>query len=357
MQQLFEEIVANDRFNMRTLLAGVEPILNVDQDIAEALTKLKVALGENDYQRLIQSIIRQVFFIELVKVPKIESTKMRVRWYEQLRDDPRYCSYDESLEIARDLIKHVAEEWLSSESRSEELKLFFEHALLPYELPIDYSQVVTGNPIHQKGNLVWVDDPLIARTLKLRAYLTDESQHQHAVLFKKALDDKIKIKAYLTDRALTGVNKTNREKRWETHPAGVQFATRFTCLKIEYTLLVQLCSFEGFPSDVREALQRQGVLPSEIQLYRCPIIMEPMSFEKFKEELLNPQHGRSSFQVGHLNPLKLNSTDRSESAGHTEDNIGWVSADGNRIQGHLSLADTRALLRRISRNYEELSPV
>jgi hypothetical protein len=116
---------------------------------------------------------------------------------------------------------------------------------------------------------------------------------------------------------------------------------------------VQLCGFEGFPADVKEALQEQGVLPGEIATYRCPVTQEPLSFAAFREELLNPQAGRSRFQVGHLNPLKLApDEDKPEGYGHTADNIGWISADGNRIQGHLSLADTRALLRKVARNYE-----
>ena len=35
-----------------------------------------------------------VFLIELVKVPKIETTKFRMRWFGQLEGDPRYCSFD-----------------------------------------------------------------------------------------------------------------------------------------------------------------------------------------------------------------------------------------------------------------------
>jgi hypothetical protein len=51
-----------------------------------------------------------------------------------------------------------------------------------------------------------------------------------------------------------------------------------------------------------------------------------------------------------LNPLKL-SVD-GEAAGHTANNISWISADGNRIQGSLSLNDVRKLIQRISQNYE-----
>jgi len=39
------------------------------------------------------------------------------------------------------------------------------------------------------------------------------------------------------------------------------------------------------------------------------------------------------------------------SLGHTGNNVSWISQDGNRIQGHLSLEETRALLSRIGENY------
>jgi hypothetical protein len=81
-----------------------------------------------------------------------------------------------------------------------------------------------------------------------------------------------------------------------------------------------------------------------------------MSFPLFREALLNPQHGKSDFQVGHLNPLKLDEPGNNV-AGHTADNISWISGDGNRIQGSLSLSNVQQLLRKIAANYEELGRV
>jgi hypothetical protein len=77
-----------------------------------------------------------------------------------------------------------------------------------------------------------------------------------------------------------------------------------------------------------------------------------MSFSAFRAELQNPTHGKSNFQVGHLNPLKLDDPTGGAS-GHTADNISWVSANGNRIQGSLSLSEVRDLLRKIAANYAE----
>ena len=68
---------------------------------------------------------------------------------------------------------------------------------------------------------------------------------------------------------------------------------------------------------------------------------------------MNPQHGRSSFQVSHLDPLKLNATGDEVEFGHKAENIGWISSDGIRIRGGLSLHETRDLLKTISQNYEQ----
>jgi hypothetical protein len=188
------------------------------------------------------------------------------------------------------------------------------------------------------------------RTLKLRKFLTEPATSPDATFFSTVLEDKIKVKTYLTDRVLTGEHKTNREKRWEVYPHSVHFATRRTCMAIEYTLIQQLCAFGGFPDQSRELLQAQGVLPAELPVFRCPVTLDPMSFSAFHDELMNPTHGKSDFQIGHLNPLKLDDPTGAAS-GHAADNISWVSADGNRIQGSLGLAEVRTLLRRVADNY------
>jgi hypothetical protein len=89
-----------------------------------------------------------------------------------------------------------------------------------------------------------------------------------------------------------------------------------------------------------------------MEIFRCPITLEPLVFQEFKEELLNPTHGKSNFQVGHLNPLKLDDPS-SILAGHTPQNIAWISANGNRIQGSMSIEEVRSLLKNIAHNYED----
>jgi hypothetical protein len=79
--------------------------------------------------------------------------------------------------------------------------------------------------------------------------------------------------------------------------------------------------------------------------------MEPFSFTDFRRGVEDPAHGKSNFQVGHMNPLKAVNDD--PSSGHTAQNISWISSNGNRIQGHLSLRETRAMIHRIYERYQE----
>lgn len=343
---------------MGALCDATWPLIETHPQTRIHQASLKSQLGGH-FRALSNAILRHVFLIELVKVPKIESTKFRVRWYQQLEGDPRECSFDECLSIAAQLLAELPD-WLQDSSHADLLKLFFEESILPYEAPLDYRQRPARDDnttrIHRLGNLAWAYDDLMLRTLKLRKFLRDPTTSPDSQFFRRVLDDKIKIKTYLTDRALTGPYKTNREKRWETHPHSVQFATRTTALEIEYRLITQLCAFDGFPPAAREVLEAQGILPETLGVFRCPVTQEPMSFPLFRDALRNPQHGKSVFQVGHLNPLMLDEP-VNDAAGHTADNISWISEDGNRIQGPLSLTSVRRLLRRIAANYERLGLV
>jgi hypothetical protein len=354
MQAEIERLLAEDRFSMPTLCDAILPLIERHASFAPTVPTLQRLLGQN-YRKLVCAIIRHVFLIELVKVPKIETTKVRFRWFSQLENDQRYCSFDECLSMAEDLLVEIANGWLVNQANKEILQLFFNHSLLSYEVPLDYDArpplADSITRIHRCGNLRWIATDTMRRTLKLRQFLTNPATSPDAEFFKRALADKIKVKTHLTDRVLTGDFKTNREKRWEVHPHSVHFADRRTCLAIEYTLVTQLCAFEGFPERSREILQGEGILPAQLETFRCPVTLDMMSFPQFREELMNPVMGKSNFQVGHLNPLKLDAAD-GQVSGHTSDNISWVSADGNRVQGSLSLVQVRSLLRRVASNYE-----
>jgi hypothetical protein len=353
MQNEIESIIAAERFSMPALASRVWPLVEARPEITPLVVTLRGRLG-NHYDDLLCAILRHVFLIELVKVPKIDSTKFRTRWFEQLEGDPRRCDFAECVDMARDLLTDLAGGWLDVPENDELLRLCFDHSLLPYEVPIDYQDRGTGDAggrIHRRRNLLWTSTPTMLRTLKLRKYLKDPSTSPDSKFFSAVLEDKIKVKTYLTDRVLTGEHKTNREKRWEVHPNSVHFANRRTCMAVEYTLIQQLCAFEGFPKRSHDMLQIQGILPAEFAVFRCPVTLDPMSFDAFHDELMNPIHGKSSFQVGHLNPLKLDDPTAAAS-GHSPENISWISADGNRIQGSLGLNGVRTLLRRVASNYE-----
>ena len=355
LQSTIETVVEKERFSMPTLYELAWPLIEQHSGVAGRVDALHSAFGER-YRRLGYTILRHVFLIELVKVPKIETTKVRVRWYPELEGDQRFCSFQECLDIASDLVETLLSRELAVPLFAEAMSLLDEVGILPYESPIDYQtrplSTDTQTRIHRRGNVIWLCDETMMQTLRLRKRLTSPTTSPDAAFFRRVLDDKVKIKTYLTDRVLTGEHKTNREKRWEVHPRSVHFALRRSCMAIEHVLLTQVCAFEGFPENFRAILQAQEkILPGNLPTYCCPITLEPMSFSAFRDELMNPVHGKSNFQVGHLNPLKLDSPNDQQS-GHTAENIGWISAHGNRIQGSLGLADVRDLLRRISLNYE-----
>ncbi|MCZ7673089.1 MAG: hypothetical protein M5U34_41200 [Chloroflexi bacterium] len=212
-------------------------------------------------------------------------------------------------------------------------------------------------PIHYQQNIYLFWDELSSKIAELRQLLRNGPYTR----FFKSAYSKIVVKTYLTDRVLTGEHKTNREKRWEVHPGSVHFALRRDCLEIELVLISQLCYFAGFPLELQMELKERGLLSlTELQyaglvrprerISRCPITLEPLSFTEFREEVLLPRHGRAAYQVGHLHPLKAMTED--PYMGHTGQNISWISASGNRIQGEYSVTETREPIIRISQNYQ-----
>jgi hypothetical protein len=359
MKEEIEKILESDRFNMNALYKSVWPLIETDSNFAANLATLKEALSDQDYKLLGNAILRNVFLIEPM-MTRGGATKMRVRWLTALENDQRYCSFDDCSEITNDIITELASVWLQQAELLETLTLSLNVRMVSHDICLDYVNLIEKmdkeTRIHRRSNLAPISTPAILGTLKLRKILTDPATSPDAAFFKTVLDEKIKVKAYLTDRVQTGEHQTNREKRWETHPHSVHFATRQMAMAIEHKLVTQICAFEDFPEASQRLLQAQGVLPTEIEPFRCPVTLDPISYTKFRKELFDPVHGKSSFQVAHLNPLKLGDPEN-EASGQMAENISWMSADGNRIQGHLSLNDTRALLQRIAKNYEDLGLV
>ena len=118
MQNTIEQIVEETgNFSMPRLADAVWPLIESQPAITAVIEQLEASLG-NSFRKLTYSILRNAFLIELVKVPKIETTKFRVRWFDQLNNDPRYCSFDECLLIAQDLLSTLPA-WLANPSHAE----------------------------------------------------------------------------------------------------------------------------------------------------------------------------------------------------------------------------------------------
>ncbi|WP_133054650.1 hypothetical protein, partial [Niastella populi] len=175
-------------------------------------------------------------------------------------------------------------------------------------------------------------DEEVQKTYLLRKYLLNSKNHKYIAFFRE-MYNKVATKSFLTDRVLTGLHKTNREKRWECHPQSVHFAMRKECLAIELKLIEQICHLVDFPSDLKALLEENQIVNFKQEITKCPITLEPLLFEKFNDELINPTHGKASIQVGHIHPLKAG---ENAISGHTANNISWISSIGNRIQGDLS---------------------
>lgn len=353
IQKILEKNVKKDRFSGAETYSEIKPIL--EKKYNQHISKISTKLDPSTIDQVLVSLIRNVFLIELVN-DEISSTKMEVRWIEKKssgkkqekfdKADPRFCSFDECLLIFEGLLEKLSDSIDNEKARI--LNRYIKFGLLSYEIPVDYKKVPqrrSTEKIHFHGNIDWFWDDKYQKTLELRETLLSETKTKD--LFVVLLKDKLKVKTYLTDRVQTGTHKTNREKRWEVHPESVHFALRKECLLVERKLISQICYFEGFPKDYFDIV-KDKIIP-EVVVYRCPVTLDPLSFAKFKGEIENPNHGKSSFAVGHLNPLKSDTSDRA--FGHTSENIGWISDDGNRIQGSLSLKETRKLLARINQNY------
>ena len=226
------------------------------------------------------------------------------------------------------------------------LKDYCEYSIFDFELPIDYIKK-SNIPYHHKDNIdIFVDDK-IERCTKVRKIIKSKRLNSNVEIYNKILTNKIKVKAYQTDRAQTGLYKTNREKRWESHPENYQYAYRRDCNDIEASLILQVCTFRGADKRLIAVLQQNELIPYDYKEYTCPVTGEVLLYSNFEDEILHPEHGKSSFQVGHLEPLKSAGT-------HCANNIGWISDDGNRIQGSLSMDQVNELLKRIYINRPEL---
>jgi len=371
-KEVLEAATRQRRFNMKKLLSDLQ---NSYPPLRKAVQAFEPELGERLSRKLASALIRNSFLIEAV-LKRGGATKMLARW-ELEPHDPRYAPFEACDTIFQALANNMKP--LLGSKWKNVLTAFLKHPAVPYELPVDYLDP-SASPLHSAQNIgLFIHDAAAYKTIALRSFLlsgvslsADVERCNPAVFpgwgdIVRSLAEatgtsdnlrvwisvwnrifsKVKTKSYLTDRAQTGEYKTNREKRWETHPHSPQFATRKQCMRIEFKLLNQALNFEGFPSSLLDCLVQSGVAARESVV--CPITLDPFSFTAFAQEAVSPQHGLSNHHIGHLVPLK---SGHERNGKHTADNISWISEDGNRIQGPLTLSETRALLRRIWSNYK-----
>jgi hypothetical protein len=348
LKAILDRSVKADRFTDRKLY---EDTGNLREGLRarKVSTELGKLLPPAQVEVVHRRLVRAAFFIELVK-RDVTSTKYDVRWTNRLdNSDPRKASFDECCAIYEALCQQLLD-LLRDPTFQEEIKLFVPWGLSPHEMPVDYESKAAV-PIHSRQSVRIRRDPQYVRLLKIRQSLLDPNLNPDFQLFA-AIFDKIRVKSYLTDRALTGDYKTNREKRWEAHPGSPQFALRRDCFAVELALIDQLVRFKSFPPGVIEYLKRTNLLGDVGKVARCPVTLDPLDFEILAQEVTDPTHGKAAYQVGHMNPLKAGAGDEFR---HAPANISWITEDGNRIQGHLTLKETRDLLFRISKNYEALA--
>lgn len=346
LKHIFDNAVKAGRFSEPNLHAQLQNLRSLP-NASELEAKLRTFLTPAEVETIQRRLVRASFLIEPVN-DDVTSTKYDVRWSGRLAGDPRFASFDVCLTIHESLCGAVAGA-VADSVYCEELKLVLAWDLSPHEFPVDYESK-TPTPIHTVVNLRILRDPDYLRLLKIRRSLLDPKLNPDRKLFQNVFN-KILVKSYLTDRAQTGEFKTNREKRWEAHPQSPQFALRRDCFAVELELVDQLFRFQHFPPGIIHYLRSTGVQIEQGRVARCPVTLDPLDFEVLAQEVTDPVHGKAAYQVGHLNPLKAGAGTEFR---HHRKNISWITADGNRIQGHLTLKETRQLLLRISANYEAL---
>ncbi|SEL19401.1 hypothetical protein [Ectothiorhodospira marina] len=315
-----------------------ENINSCEEPLRSGLDSLKRTMNPGEFKYAMACLGRFAFCIELTNL-KITSTKMKTRWvpgsitktrpgsfqnYQGIfapGEDDRASTFNECYNILCKCVELLA----NSPPHLMLLKLFSKvQRGVSYEHVFTYYNPASA-PIH------------IADNVKLTG-LNDASWLAKArpiiyPLLSSDLAKKIKTKSYKTDRSQTGEVQTNRAKRWECVYVDFQRASIEECWSVEKKLLSDVAHFEGFPEAGKRDLIISGLFFDQEPTV-CPITFKPL---QFSELLGRGGHGESQFQVGHMTPLKAGGR-------HVGSNISWISYDGNRIQGSLSVDETRGLI-------------
>ena len=322
----------------------------------QALIRMQDSVSQRLLRIALGSIIRFSFLVELTNL-KVGSTKMKTRWlpgrilmpqahsFEPVQgtfepgNDPRSASFADCLAVFVHAANTLCDQIDGDASLTDDLVELNRLRRVPYEFPLGYASPVR-EPLHRADNLAWIFNADTVWLLRARSIL-GEVTADRAVAMEKIIEAKLEVKVFRTDRALTGKDKTNRAKRWEVLAGDFQHATLADCWSAERKLTRDLVGFEAFPQRLRERFIQEDLFPADARTTRCPVTREILHFDRLATAVLDPTHGVSQYQIGHLHPLKRQGR-------HDGANVCWQSADGNRIQGHLSIDDTDRLLDEIA---------
>ncbi|MHB8168907.1 MAG: hypothetical protein ACYDET_04570 [Thermoleophilia bacterium] len=171
IQGVCESAVSETRFNMNSVYSKLL------QTSPETCHLLHLDQLRNLYQsrtdKVIKGVIRASLFIELVKEPKIETTKFEVRWANRLgQEDPRFATPESCIDILEKLATDLVS-LSDDQSRKEIIELMLSRSLLPYEVPIDYVERIRDGFMHSAENMFWINDELVAKTVRLRVRTKD----------------------------------------------------------------------------------------------------------------------------------------------------------------------------------------
>jgi hypothetical protein len=212
--------------------------------------------------------------------------------------DPRSSSYSECCEVLCKCIKLLSD---SQEHKSIMADFTIaKNRNTPYESVFTYinSQL---NPLHVADNIRLVDLTDAKWLVKARAIFRPVIGGRSEDGSQVKCISKISTKCYKTDRSQTGEEQSNRAKRWECLETDFQHATIEDCWSVERKLLSDISHFEGFPVDQKKLLIKANLFNEDQGVALCPITFQPMIFS---ELLAGGSHGESTFQVGHISPLK-----------------------------------------------------
>jgi len=196
------------------------------------------------------------------------------------------------------------------------------------------------------SNINWILNDNLQWLLQAREILKNVGiEFRNAI--RQIEKKKLEVKVFKTDRSLTGKDKTNRAKRWEILLGDFQFATLAQCWACEKKLTTDLVHMFDFPESIKSKFIERNLIEQNTSPTCCPVTLERLSYTTLATSVLSPTHGISDYQIGHLIPLKRNGV-------HDGENICWQSDHGNRIQGNLTIDETRNLLEKIANRYNLL---